>query len=86
MNVSEYYEYKKDNDKKIDDFNAKKEEVEKKEKQEKKNKSVEQVKNAVGKTVSVVTSIPHFAKTAGIAALAGLLADGYNAVKNMGKK
>lgn len=82
MNVSEYYEYKKENDKKIDDFNARKEEAEKKERKEKHDKTKEQVKDTIEKTV---TMIPHFTKLAGAAALTGLLAAGADKIKNAKK-
>lgn len=85
MNVSEYYEYKKDNDKKIADYKEQQEKEKKASKKARSEKDKERIKGAVEKTVSVVSAIPHFTKAAGAAAILGLLGAGYNKVKGMFK-
>lgn len=85
MNVSEYYEYKKDNDKKIADYKEQQEKEKKANKKAKSEQDKERIKGAVEKTVSVVSAIPHFTKAAGAAAILGLLGAGYNKVKGLFK-
>lgn len=82
MNVSEYYEYKKDNDKQIADYNAQKESEKKEQKKAKSEKEKEQLKNGVEKVTSVISAIPHFTKAAGLAAILGTLGSVANNLKN----
>lgn len=83
MNVSEHYEYKKNNDKQIADFKAEEEKKHTEEKKQKKEQQKEQLKNAVSKTTSVITNIPHFSKAAGVTALLGLIGTGASQLKNL---
>ena len=86
MNISEYYEQKKDNDKQIADYNAQMEKEKKEQKKEKDEKTKEQLKGGVEKVTTVVSAIPHFAKATGLAAILGALGAGANALKEkMGK-
>lgn len=79
MNVTEYYEYKKDADAQKQAAKAEEE----KKKKEDKEKDSERIKNAVTKTATVVSNIPHYAKLTGAAALLGLLGSGINKVKEV---
>ena len=77
MNVSEHYEYKKNADAQKQ---AMKEEQEK-EKKSKNEQDKERIKDAVTKTATFVTNIPHYAKLTGAAALLGLLGSGVGRFK-----
>lgn len=76
MNVSEYYEYKKQNDEQKNLAKAEVESQKKEQRKEKAEQDKDRIKNAVEKTATVVTNIPHFAKAAGVAALLGLIGGG----------
>ena len=82
MNVSEYYEYKKDNDKQIADYNAQMEKEKKEQKKEKQEKTKDQLKSGVEKVSTVVSAIPHFTKAAGLAAILGAIGSVANNLKN----
>lgn len=83
MNVSEYYEYKKENDEQKNQAKAEAESQIKEERKEKNEKDKERLKNAVEKTTTVITNIPHYAKLTGAAALLGLLGKGVDKVKEV---
>ena len=82
MNVSEYYEYKKDNDKQIADYNAQMEKEKKEQKKEKQEKTKDQLKKGVETATTVITKIPNFAKVTGAAAILGMLGSVANNFKN----
>lgn len=82
MNISEYYEQKKDNDKQIADYNAQLEKEKKEQKKAKDEKTKEQLKGGVEKVTTVVSAIPHFTKAAGLAAILGALGGAANWVKD----
>ena len=86
MNISEYYEYKKDNDKQIADYNKQQEEEKKENKQKKDEKTKEQLKSGLEKITALPETISHFTKVSGAAAILGALGAGANALKEkMGK-
>ena len=79
MSVSEYYEYKKGNDQEIADYKAEQEKAKDEQKKEKEEQTKEKIKNVV----ETVSSIPHFAKLSGAAAIAGLLGAGAKKAKEL---
>ena len=81
MNISEYYENKKENDKQIADMKAELEKEKKAQKKEKAENSKEKLQKGIEKTTTFVSNIPHFAKAIGIAALVGLLGGAANKIK-----
>lgn len=82
MNISEYYEQKKDNDKQIAEYNAQQEEEKKEKKKEKQEEQKEKLKKGVETATTVVTNIPHYAKATGLAAILGALGGAANWVKD----
>ena len=78
MSVSEYYEYKKGNDQQIADYKAEQEKAKDEQKKEKDEQTKEKIKD-------VITSIPHFTKVSGAAAIAGLIGAGINKAKELFK-
>lgn len=81
MNISEYYENKKENDKQIADMKAELEKEKKAQKKEKAEDSKEKLQKGIEKTTTIVSNIPHFAKATGVAALLGLLGGAADKIK-----
>lgn len=82
MNISEYYEYKKDNDKQIADYKAQQEQEKKSARKAKTEGTKEQIKKGIDKATTVATVIPHFLKATGAAAILGALGNAADWVKD----
>lgn len=81
MDISEYYENKKENDKQIADMKAELEKEKKAQKKEKAEDTKEKLQKGIEKTTTVISNIPHFAKATGVAALLGLLGGAADKIK-----